>query len=115
MAKSVCNAREPTDRGGPSIRHHRHGCLGHCTHDFRNACPRFYLWLDIRPIRLAQRDEEFFPILEVSVNRAGRHSCAFCHRFKSRVFVAIFTHELARGLKKRGACPFPLVTFGLST
>jgi hypothetical protein len=98
VMKSVCNAGKSTDRRGLSIRHHRDHHLGNGMHDLRKARPRALPLVQANtPPR---RDEKFFPILEVSLDRSCRHSGAFCRIVNCHLFVALFAQQMTRGLQK---------------
>ena len=64
------------------------------------------------PIGLRHCDEEFIAILEVAVDRSGRHSGAVSDILHSRMFIAHLPNEFAGRFEELGAWADTLVAFG---
>ena len=64
---------------------------------------------------MTERDEQLVAVLEVAVDRAGRHAGARRHLVERRPLVTFFANQCARGFEQRRSRPFPLVALRLST
>src|SRR5262245_54626925 len=109
----VRKSGKPPDCNGRAFVCGNEGRLCNRVHRLRECCAGWDLWLDWRPVRLAEGDEQLLTVLEVAVDGAGRHAGPTRDLLERGPLVAFLADECARGLEQCGSCSFPLVAFGL--
>src|SRR5688572_1472606 len=110
----VGETSQSSDRCGCALLDDGECGLRHRAHGIRERRTGFELRPNRRPVGLTERDEELVAILEVSVNRSGRHAGTLRHFLDRGPLVALLADQPAGGLEQRGARPFAFVPFRLA-